>query len=61
MQQELTQSQLAMVAGSGLYDHLPAPSQPISLPSQTAAEKRQILEQPGLGNVQAVPANYPPL
>ena len=61
MQQELTQSQLAMVAGSGLYDHLPAPSQPFSFPAQTGAEKRQILDQWGLDDMHAAPANHPPL
>ena len=59
MKQELTPSQAALVAGSGLYDHLPAPYQPQKLPSQTSEEKRQILEQWGLAETPTVPLPYP--
>ena len=60
MKQELTLSQVACVAGGGLYDHLPAPYQPPSLPSQSSEEKRQIMEQWGLGKLQTMSPNHHP-
>jgi len=60
MQQQLTQSQVMLVAGGGLYDHLPAPRQSPSLPSQSTEEKRQTLGMMGFGLRQEVMVGYPP-
>ena len=48
MTQELTKQEAELVAGGGLYDHLPAPRQPRKMPQRSSmAEKRSILEQLG--------------
>ena len=60
MKYELSHSQAALIAGGGLYDHLPAPNQPPSIPSQTSEEKRQILDQFGLGDLHQPPPGQVP-
>lgn len=46
MKQEITLSQAKLVAGAGLYDHLPGPMFPApKYRGQTSEEKRRIREQ----------------
>ena len=46
MKQEINFSEARLVAGGGLYDHLPGPMfPPAQDPSQTSEEKRAILER----------------
>ena len=45
MKQEISVSEARLVAGGGLYDHLPGPIPPPPNPAQTSEEKRAILER----------------
>ncbi len=46
MKQEITLSQAKLVAGAGLYDHLPGPIfTPPPVPTTSLMEKLRILEQ----------------